>query len=101
MGQVLEDLILFAIFFYVVKNVLRIAYTFLTGKSPAGPSRPAGGSPFGGSNFGGSPFGGNGGGGRTKPEGSIDIKFAPEKKKSSVSDKAGEFIDYEEIKPKK
>lgn len=88
MGQFIEDLILFAIFFYIAKKVLRIVYTFLTGNT-AGKANQGG---QGSSTFGSSE--------KRRPEGSIDIKFAPEKKKSTVSDNEGTFIDYEEIKPK-
>ena len=33
-----------------------------------------------------------------KPEGKISVDYIPEKKKSSVPDSAGEFVDYEEVK---
>ncbi|HWD90625.1 MAG TPA: hypothetical protein VG367_21010 [Mucilaginibacter sp.] len=36
---------------------------------------------------------------RTKqPEGKVKVDYIPEKKKSSISDAAGDFIDYEEVK---
>lgn len=90
MGQFFEDIILFAIFFYIAKKILRIVYLFLTGNTP-------GGMP---GNQGAAGRQADAGSGRRRPEGSIDIKFAPEKKKPSISDSDGEFIDYEDIKPK-
>lgn len=88
MGQFLEDLILFAIFFYIAKKVLGIVYTFITGNTTQKPNQARQES---------GPFAN---GKPRRPEGTIDIKFAPEKKKSTVSDSEGTFIDYEEIKPK-
>lgn len=88
MGQFLEDLILFAIFFYIAKKVLRIVYTFITGNTVGRGNQGGQGSATSGSSE------------KRRPEGSINIKFSPEKKKSTVSDNEGTFIDYEDIKPK-
>ena len=33
-----------------------------------------------------------------KPEGKVSVDYIPEKKKSSIPDSEGDFIDYEDIK---
>jgi hypothetical protein len=33
-----------------------------------------------------------------QPEGKVKVDYVPEKKKSSIPDSAGDFIDYEEVK---
>jgi len=36
--------------------------------------------------------------GQKKPEGKVSVDYIPEKKKSSIPDSEGDFIDYEELK---
>jgi hypothetical protein len=33
-----------------------------------------------------------------QPDGKVKVDYVPEKKKSSIPDSAGDFIDYEEVK---
>jgi hypothetical protein len=33
-----------------------------------------------------------------KPDGKVKVDYIPEKKKSSIPDSAGDFVDYEEVK---
>ncbi len=87
MGPFIEDTILFFIFMYIIRKVLSIGMMYLSGKKPGQSFNQAGRQAAPET-------------GRRKPEGSIEIKFAPDKKKGSSPDNAGDFIDYEEIKTK-